>query len=168
MPDTPPILPYADPQTRSDLIIQDDAQGLRIRMPPPGWWHLPLVLKIMSIGSAGGILTMITAHSLPWFGLGLFTTVTLVSITLLRMRHRIGIEVSNGTLFYKAFVNGSPYMGIQSVGCNQVDSVSRAADNSALILRVQGREMMEISYPADKVVLELVAQKLSAAIANSR
>jgi hypothetical protein len=151
----PPTLQYADPPSRWGITLQRHPGGLRVVVPPvPSWWHLPKAyLAVVLIG--GGLAAFFSFQAIgigsapqPTMlldaGLYGFVALAAVAHAILRLRHRVVLDVTRDT-FALAFVNRSG-RGRRAVWKRcEVRDVKLNGFNGKLLIRIADQDFIEFT-----------------------
>jgi hypothetical protein len=136
--------------------------GVAIRLPRPGIRHLPYVVKL-----GGGVTVLIlvssvlTSRSTLLLGLCLLL---MASNVLLYGTMRVEWRVADGFLS----VRRALWSPGQKWPVNVIGEIKRAPANAGLLVRIPGKDIVEIECGAEQETLERAAAILNEALAVAR
>jgi hypothetical protein len=162
-------LEYAHGITRTDLAYEETPEGLVIRMPRPRLRDLPPLVKlILAVGpilflvgvctGAGGVMMVPVAIS----------NILIVSIVFLSIRRNMILEVRDGRLHAGFGPTDFGWSRAQNWPLENIKSITVMPEAGGLTLHLHREEMVDLTWGADRQVLEWVAVKLNEAIEHRR
>jgi hypothetical protein len=153
-----PSDPTAPP---AGLEVHRSTNGISVKQPRPTLRQLPYLVKVCVV--TGGILLAMFLLTQPreWriCAIMLLSTVACVLLYLVR---RTEWRIEDG----KLSVQNLPFPGRRSWSISAVEEIKRAPEDTGLLVRITGKDIVEIECPASREVLEYAARVLREALAK--